>query len=378
MKKQICVVVPIIQFAEAFLLGHLDAMTAMYEVCLVTNFQGKEYLRRRGLMVEVLHAPIPRRPSPLRDLLCLFALIRLIRHRKCDVVHSITPKTGLLTMLAAWLIRTPTRIHTFTGQPWATRGGLARVFLKSLDMLTAACATHILVDSPSQLEFLVREQVVDRKKASVLANGSLGGVNTTRFHPQPELRDETRSTLLIPPDAMVFAFLGRMTRDKGVLDLAAAFSQVTRAHPNAYLIYVGRDEEKLTPIIERLCQSCVDRLRFVDHTPTPEVFMVSADVLCLPSYREGFGAVIIEAAACGVPALASRIYGITDALVDGVTGAFHEPGDTEGLARSMRKMIEDPAWRSVSGQRARLRAETEFAGEMVTAAMLRYYHSILN
>ena len=132
----------------------------------------------------------------------------------------------------------------------------------------------------------------------------------------------------------------------------------------------------MRPQIRRLCASCSERLRFTDYTPNPEEFMVSANVLCLPSYREGFGNVIIEAAACEVPSLASRIYGVTDAVVEQVTGVLHEPGNIDDLAYGMRCLIENPAWRTALGLRARARAEAYFAGENVTAAIVKYYGTV--
>jgi len=337
----------------------------------------KQHLRQQGIGIDVLYAPLVRNVSPIKDLACLFILLALFRRRKFDAIHSVTPKAGLLAMLAGRLARIPVRIHTFTGQVWATRAGLSRMLLKNLDRLLVACATHVLVDSHSQKEFLPRERVVTPRKASVLAEGSISGADTTRFRPDLLLRKKVRSSLNITQDATVFVYVGRLKRDKGVLDLAAAFSQLCRANTNAYLLVVGPDEENLRPQIESRCDSCIGRLRFVDWTQTPEQYMASADVLCLPSYREGFGSVVIEAAACEVPSLASRIYGVTDAAVEGVTGVLHEPGNVEDLACGMARAVENPARRAAMGRAARVRAQKQFAADTLTAAVLQYYRNVL-
>jgi glycosyltransferase involved in cell wall biosynthesis len=353
-------------------------MSEIYDVSLVGNCQDKNRLRRRGINVDVLYVPIVRDISLLRDIKALFALFALFRTHKFDIVHSVSPKAGLLAMLAAWLARTRIRIHMFTGQVWAARTGLTKVVLKFIDKLLAACATNILVDSHSQLDFLLRQNVVKATKASVLANGSIKGVDTERFRPRQDLRDAIRTKLSIPQGATVFVFVGRLKRDKGVVDLAMAFSQVCMACAETYLMVVGADEENLRPEIERCCANCIDKVRIVDQNSTPENYIVSADVLCLPSYREGFGTVVIEAAACEVPALASRIYGLTDAIRENDTGLFHVAGNVLDLASGMTRMVQDPAMRIEMGKRARIRAVADFSSDRVTLALLRYYQQELS
>lgn len=362
---------------KAFLSDQINALSEKYQVCLILNLKNGDSTSWLNRKVEVVASPIVRNISVLCDLHALLYLFVLFSRRKFEVIHSVTPKAGLLAMLAGRLAGIPVRIHTFTGQVWATQSGISRMLLKSLDKLLATCATHVLVDSQSQKAFLIREKVVTPAKASVLANGSICGVDTTRFRPDLLIRAKVRNSLNIPEDATVFGYVGRIKRDKGVLDLATAFSHLCRANTNAYLLIVGPDEENLKPEIERLCEACIDRIRFVGWTGSPEQYMTCADVFCLPSYREGFGNVIIEAAACEVPSLASRIYGVTDAIVEGVTGVLHEPGNVEDLAREMARAAGNPIWRATMGRNARKRAQEKFAANSVTAAVLEYYRDVL-
>jgi glycosyltransferase involved in cell wall biosynthesis len=377
-RKTICMVVSSVELtAECFLLGHLAAMAHFYDVCLVANSQDKDYLQRQGINADLLYAPIVRDVSPIRDMQALLVLFRLFRSRKFDVIHSVSPKAGLLAILAARLAGNPVRVHTFTGQVWATRTGLDRLILKSMDRVLAGCATHLLVDSYSQMEFLLDEKVVERYKASVLGSGSISGVDMERFQPRREARERIRRTLEIPQGSFVFLFVGRLKRDKGVLEMASAFSLLCEVCVNAYLIVVGGDEEDLRSEIESRCVRCPERLRIVGRSSIPEDYMASADVLCLPSHREGFGSVVIEAAACEVPALASRIYGVTDAIREDETGVLHRPCDVEDLAAGMLRLAQDRELCIKMGKKARDRAKAEFSKERVTAALLQYYRSQL-
>ena len=161
---------------------------------------------------------IERKISLLNDVKALFNLYRIFKKEKFDIVHSIMPKSGFLSMLAGFFARVPVRVHTFTGQVWKNSAGIKRFILKTMDKILAICATHILVDSPSQREFLISEGVVSREKSSVIGNGSMCGVDEKKFYFDEEARRSIRKTLGIASDDIVFFFLGRMNRDKGILD----------------------------------------------------------------------------------------------------------------------------------------------------------------
>jgi len=275
-------------------------------------------------------------------------------------------------MLAARIVRVPVRLHTFTGQVWATRKGPMHALLRAMDRAIARCATAVLVDSRSQREFLVANGVVEPSKAGVLGAGSICGVDE-RFRPDPAARGRVRTELGVPGDAVVFLFLGRLSRDKGVIDLARAFVALARKNSLAHLIVAGPDEEGLSASIEEIVGACRDRFRRAGFTDKPEEFMAAADVFCLPSYREGFGQVAIEASAAELPVVASRIYGVTDAVVERETGLFHAPGDVEGLREAMQALLEQPELRRNLGRAGRARVLREFSADRVTRALLDYY-----
>jgi glycosyltransferase involved in cell wall biosynthesis len=324
----------------------------------------------------VLPAPIVRTIAPFRDLRALLCLVRIFVVHRFDLVHSVTPKAGLLAMAAGWLARVPVRIHTFTGQVWAAQKGPARGLLRVMDRLIARLATHVLVDSRSQREFLLENRVVSAAKSTVLADGSICGVDGARFRPDDAGRAKIRRQSSVPDGAVVFLYLGRLSRDKGVLDLALAFARLAQRHASAYLAYVGPDEEFMRNRIEAIIAPCANRVRLADWTDRPEGWMAAADVFCLPSYREGFGQVAVEAAACGLPVVASRIYGVVDAVLEGQTGLLHPPGDIEALHRHMETLFLNPDLRRALGDAGRARALRNFSAERVTHALLDYYAEV--
>lgn len=372
--KRICIVVASDMTITSFLMLHLAALCKHYEVTVVANTRA-DLLATSGLDVRVIPVAIQREISPWLDLLALWHLWRLFRRERFASVHSITPKAGLLAMVAGWLARVPVRIHSFSGQVWATRRGVMRGLLKSMDKITVMSATHLISDSESQCSFLEQEGVIRAEKVVVPAKGSISGVNLQRFHPDVQRRASVRQDLAIDDSTLLFLFLGRLKRDKGVLDLAKAFCRfVPQATRDVAMLIVGPDEDGLQDELAALAENCAGRIHILPFTSHPEHFMMSADVFCLPSYRESFGITVVEAAACGIPAIGSRVYGITDAIVEQETGSLFTPGDIDDLARKMAEM-QDASKRLPMGERARKRAESDFSSDRVTAAWLDFYEA---
>ena len=183
-------------------------------------------------------------------------------------------------------------------------------------------------------------------------------MDPARFRRDPAARRAIRRSLAIPARAVTLLFVGRLHRDKGVLDLACAFARLADRRPDIHLLIVGPDEQNLTDAVRALCSRHQGRLHFSGFTGTPELLMAASDILCLPSYREGFGSVIIEAAAVGLPAVASRIYGVTDAVVDGETGLLHDPADVRGMVAQMERLVSDPELRRSLGASAQTPGRT--------------------
>lgn len=362
---------------NAFLRRHFEELGREYDLSLGVNLDAYPLLSEIRERVNVVHVDFHRKISVFGDVKSLVQMLVLVWRLKPDAIHSITPKAGLLAMLAGFVLRTRLRYHTFTGQVWANKSGAPRLLLKSLDRLISTLATQVFTDSVSQREFLIRERIVTSTRVSMLGRGSISGVDLRRFRPDHAAHEKVRATLATKLESCVFIFVGRLVRDKGVFELLEAFRCVADCHPNAELWIVGPDEAGLLSHLKVLGEGTAARVRWIGPTPSPEIYMAGADVIVLPSYREGFGSVVIEAAACGIPCIASRIDGIVDAVVDGQTGLLVEAGNVTDLASVMSSLCENRELRKKLGLAARERATEQFSSEAVTAEWARFYHSVL-
>jgi glycosyltransferase involved in cell wall biosynthesis len=372
-RRRLCFVATVPFAINVFLRAHIHALKEYYDVTLVASGSAEDLIESFGDQVSFVPLPIERKISLTKDVCALFRLWRLFRQERFDSVHSIMPKAGLLSMLAATLAGVRLRVHTFTGQVWANKKGFRRFVLKTFDKVLAMNATQVFADSHSQRRFLIENNIVKAQAIDVLGEGSVVGVNIKRFEYSRKVWQQIRSEYQIPGDAVVFMFLGRLTRDKGLMDLSRAFAVAARQNPSIHLLIVGSDEEGLEREFSSLAEKFpgrVHRAGFADH---PEEYLSAADVFCLPSYREGFGSVLIEAAAVGLPSIASRIYGITDAVEDGVTGILHPPGSDREITEAMLLLASNEGLRHQMGDAARQRAIDKFSEERVTEALVDFY-----
>ena len=375
MRKRICFVVAVPETAMAFLSDHIKHLSEEYDVYLVSGVYSAslEVLPLAGFQKII----IKRNISIIKDFGALIRLVSYFRKMRFDSVQSVTPKAGFLTSIAAWLAHIKIRIHIYTGQVWATSKGLRRKVLKLCDRIIAILDSHILVDGNGQKEFLINNKIVSNEKAVVLANGSICGVNLDRFYPDPKIRDSVRHELGIT-EKVVFGFMGRLNKEKGIDELLTAFNLIVKDRPDAFLLLFGKDEENYSSKFRCFSNLTVDNFLYFGPTKRPYEHLQAIDVFVLPTYREGFGSSAIEASALGIPVITTNVYGVADAVIDKVTGLKCKVGDVDSLASAMVELYVDKEKRLSLGLAGRSRVESDFSGKVVTNAWLHYYRGLFS
>lgn len=376
-RKKICFVVAIPASAQAFLKDHIKNLSNDYDVYLAGNI--KDNAEVCNLAIKGWkHIDINRQISIAKDIKAVFQLRKYFTDMKFDAVHSVTPKAGLVTALAGFLAYIPIRIHIFTGQVWATKQGLSKKFLMGIDRFISNINTHILVDGNSQRKYLIDNKILKKEKAIVLGDGSISGVNTERFSPNPSTKLEKRQELGIPDNKTVFIFMGRLNRDKGLFELLPAFNKLASSNPNVFLLLFGRDEENIASTFPNYKNLNQGNFLYYGATPEPQNMLQAGDIFVLPTYREGFGSSVIEAACLGLPTITSDAYGVLDASEIGVTGLQCKVGDSDTLYEAMSQLANNKKLADEMGKAGRKRVLEKFSGEVVTRHWKGFYHNLLN
>lgn len=378
-KKKIAFVVAIPMTATTFLMDHIAVLMRYYDVQLICNFpndESKKPFEELGLKCHSV--PILRNINVSGDLKGLISLVKLFKREKYQCVHSVTPKSGLLTALAGWLVGVPNRVHIFTGQVWATRKGFMRLMLKSMDRLIAKLNTRLMVDGEGQRRFLIDEGVLTEKNSIVPAEGSIAGIKLDRFVISKDVREEERRRIGLKEDDVVFIFLGRLNHDKGIGELYEAFNKLILECENAKLLFYGIDEEGYDEKVSNYSNIKRDvNYFFPGLTKTPYKALQAGDVFVLPTWREGFGVSVLEAQALALPVITSDAYGVVDASVEGVTSLRCGVNDPECLYLAMKTYYENPDMRKQHGEAGRKRVVEKFNNERVSQAWLDIYKDML-
>ena len=359
------------------------------------------FLRQSGFDVTVVSSPgkdlsevaasdevawaavvIDREIAPWRDLAALGRLWRLMRQLRPTITHVGTPKAGLLGGLAAWLAGVPCRVYTLHGLRLETVTGGQRRLLILCERVACVLAHRVVCVSSSLRLRAIDLGLVDAGKAIVLASGSANGVDLSRFSPTSERRAaaaEKRRKLGIPNSAPVLGFVGRLTRDKGIVELVEAYAELKTSFPTLRLLLVGSFEkgDPLPPSVRRAIEEdpqivCTN---FVEDTSIHYHIM---DVLALPSCREGFPTVALEASAAEKPIVAAAVTGTLDAVVNGTTGILVRVGSWRALAKALASLLEDRTRAAAMGRAGRKRVEKEFSSVRVCSALLDCYRELLS
>lgn len=367
MKKKIIRVAAAPISLDLLLKGQLNYLNGFFDVLAVAS-PGEEHERiRRREGVPTVELEIERSISLWKDVKSLWRLFLLFRRERPWGVHSLTPKAGLLSMMAAAFARVPVRVHTFTGLIFPYRRGAFKALLKQMDRLTCLFATHVIPEGEGVRQLLLAEKVT-AKPLEILAHGNINGVDTDYFR-RSGCREEVRKLLEVPEDAVLFVFVGRITEDKGVRELLAAFSALRAEGKGApvFLALVGWTEDYAAEELDMpgvFCPGFQEDIR---------PWLEAADVFVLPSYREGFPNSLLQAGAMELPVIATDVCGCNEIVKDGVNGLLVPARDEEALRGAMVSLRDDPEGRRRMGAEAAWQVEGKFSCRIVWDALLNFY-----
>lgn len=332
--------------------GQLNMLNRLYEVVAVSS-PGKELEEigmREGVRTEAVY--MERRIALGQDVISLLALIRLIRKEKPWMVHTMTPKAGLLGMLAARICGVPVRMHTFTGLVFPTATGIKKRLLMLTDRITCACATFINPEGEGVKNDLMRFGIT-HKELHIIGNGNVNGVDVSYFDRTDEVLCQAES--IREEGCITFCFVGRIVGDKGINELVEAFLKLVSEFPACRLILVGDFEEKLDPVMPVVRQIIFEneQIVFAGWQDDIRPYLAASDVFVFPSYREGFPNVVLQAGAMGLPCIVTDINGSNEIVHDRVNGLIIPPRDKDALWKAMKIMVTDETIRREMGDRAR-------------------------
>lgn len=355
-----------------------------YEVIGVSS-EGKELhevVENEGIRVIALN--MTRAISPLKDLKSLWSFYRLCRKEKPMIVHSHTPKAGIVGMLGSWLAGVPVRLHTVAGLPLMEAFGTKRRVLDLVEKLTYACATKVYPNSKGLYDFILKNRYTTTRKLEVIANGSSNGIDTDFFsveHITEKDKMLLKNKLSIEQNDFVFIFVGRLVGDKGINELVSAFSRINNSKnsPTCKLLLVGPLEHELDPLSSNTLNTLRENENIITTGYQNDVrpYFAISTALVFPSYREGFPNVVMQAGAMGIPSIATDINGCNEIIINGENGVVIPPKDETSLFEAMSFFLNNPEEVKRMAKNARPLIMERYEQKMVWKAILEEYRQLV-
>ncbi len=351
-----------------------------FEVIGVSSFGRDLYEVSIDENIRVFGIYMSRKITPFIDLLSVFKLYIVLKKEKPLIVHSHTPKAGIISMLAAKLANIPIRLHTVAGLPLMETKGIKRKILSFVEKVTYFCATNVYPNSKGLFQFIVDEELVSFKKLKVIANGSSNGIDTTYFDSgniSEVQKENLRIKLNIHNTDFVFIFVGRLVGDKGINELIQAFLRIN--DDKVKLVLVGGTESELDPLSEETINEIEINSNIISVGFQSDVrpYFAISNCLVFPSYREGFPNVVMQAGAFGLPSIVTDINGCNEIIEEGINGTIIPSKNIEELFLSMQKIINDELWRNRLACNARDRIVSRYEQQLVWNAILNEYRFLL-
>lgn len=367
-----------VSLSVGFVSGMLDDLKRQYDVVLLSS-PGKEMddaVAKHG--VKAIAVPMQRHISIRHDIVSLWRVVRAFLREKPTMVHSMTPKAGLLCMVAAWMCRVPVRIHTFTGLVFPTSHGLKKKLLMLTDAITCRCATHIIPEGEGVKNDLLSNGIT-RKPLQVLGYGNVMGIDVQRFSRRKEI--EEAASEIRDNSVFTYLFVGRIVGDKGINELVSAFVRLNRTHPNTRLLLVGFFENELDPVspeTRRLIEEC-EQIEYAGEQKGDNLvaYYAASDCFVFPSYREGFPNTVIEAGAMDLPCIVTDINGSREIIEHGKNGIIIPVRDEQAIYQSMEQMLTDEQMRKGMTEKAREMIVSRYERGFVRQCLYDFYSKII-
>lgn len=317
-----------------------------FDVCMISSpGDNIDHLQNKESS-KFLAVTMSRTISPFKDLVSLFKLTKLLYQLKPSIVHTHTPKAGLLGMMASWFIKVPIRLHTVAGLPLMEATGFRRQILEWAEWLTYRCAIKVYPNSKSMKEFIIRSKFCKPAKLKVIGNGSSNGIDTRFFKSTPTIlleAEKIKDEFSLTVDNFVFIFIGRLVKDKGIEELIQAFLLLNNIYPHIRLLLVGPFEHALDPLSDNCLQAIADNTAILTPGFKTDVrpYLAVSQALVFPSYREGFPNVPMQAGCFELPCIVTDINGCNEIIENGKNGLIIPVKDAEAIKRAMEKMLID-------------------------------------
>jgi glycosyltransferase involved in cell wall biosynthesis len=367
---------------SVLLKDQLRYMSDHFEVLAVSS--PDKILEQVGIREGVRTAPIAmtRAITPVKDIKALWKLYRLLKKEKPAIVHTHTPKAGLLGMMAGRLAGVPVRMHTVAGMPLMENTGMKRKVLNFVERLTYSCATHVYPNSKHLAGFILENRFCKEQKMKVLGNGSSNGINTRFFQPGEELSNsacELKKKFGLTEKDFVFVFVGRMVKDKGIEELVDAFSALKEKYPHIKLLLVGPYEPERDPLAPAT-RKVIETDPSIIHAGFQQdirPFLMVSQALAFPSYREGFPNVPMQAGCFNLPSIVTDINGCNEIVEDGKNGLIIPTKNVPQLQQAMERLLTDPALYVTLQSNARKMIVDRYEQKYLWELLLKEYHDHL-
>lgn len=368
---------------KTLLKGQLKFMKEKgFDVIAVTSDDGSIEDIATHEQVPVKTISMTRQITPLKDIIAVWNLYKWLSKEKPTIVHTHTPKAGIVGMLASWMARVPIRLHTVAGLPLLVAEGNKRKVLNFVEKLTYACATKVYPNSNELYKIILKEKFTSIKKLKVIANGSSNGINTSYFNPDiidENLKDEIKEKYSILRDDFAFIFIGRIVGDKGINELIQAFEKLSLTNNKIKLLLVGNYEEELDPLEPTTIKTIQENPQIIHTGFQKDVrpYLAVSNALVFPSYREGFPNVVMQAGAMGLPCIVSDINGCNEIIIPEKNGYIVPVKNTEKLIHYMTALIEDDNTYQTLKTNARKLIQERYEQEVVWDALHKEYITLL-